>query len=179
VGLINQPMNQDGGNLKGFELAINVPLDMLTTYLDGFGVMLNHSDTRSAVELPAFGFGSVQSPKQTIPLPGLSRKVSNLRVYYEKYGFQIAAAARKRSDFLGQVSDFQDNQQLTFIKGETIVDFQVSYEFQKGYLKGLSLYAQAQNWNNAPYQEFTESPDSVTRRVEYGRTYQFGVGYKF
>jgi iron complex outermembrane receptor protein len=156
-----------------------VPLDMLTTYLDGFGVMLNHSDTRSAVELPAFGFANVQSPKTTIPLPGLSRKVSNLRLYYEKNGFQIAAAARKRSDFLGQVSDFQDNQQLTFVKGETIVDLQASYEFQKGYLKGLSIYAQAQNWNNAPYQEFTESPDSVTRRVEYGRTYQFGVGYKF
>jgi iron complex outermembrane receptor protein len=179
VGLITQPVNGDGGNLKGYELAVNVPLDMLTTYLDGFGVMLNHSDTRSAVELPAFGFANVQSPKTSIPLPGLSRKVSNLRLYYEKAGFQIAAAARKRSDFLGQVSDFQDNQQLTFIKGETIVDFQVSYEFQKGYLKGLSLYAQAQNWNNAPYQEFTESPDSVTRRVEYGRTYQFGLGYKF
>jgi iron complex outermembrane receptor protein len=179
VGLINQPVNQDGGNLKGFELAVNVPLDMLTSYLDGFGVMLNHSDTRSAVELPAFGFGNVQSPKQTIPMPGLSRKVSNLRLYYEKNGFQIAAAARKRSDFLGQVSDFQDNQQLTFIKGETIVDLQASYEFQKGYLKGLSVYAQAQNWNNAPYQEYTESPDSVTRRVVYGRTYQFGVGYKF
>jgi iron complex outermembrane receptor protein len=179
VGLINQPVNQDGGSLKGYELAINVPLDMLTTYLDGFGVMLNHSDTHSAVELPAFGFGNVQSPKTTIPMPGLSRKVSNLRLYYEKNGFQIAAAARKRSDFLGQVSDFQDNQQLTFIKGETIVDLQASYEFQKGYLKGLSVYAQAQNWNNAPYQEYTESPDSVTRRVVYGRTYQFGVGYKF
>jgi iron complex outermembrane receptor protein len=178
-GLITQPINGDGGNLKGYELAVNVPLEMLTPYLDGFGVMLNHSSTSSAVELPAFGFANVQSPKTSIPLPGLSRKVSNLRLYYEKNGFQIAAAARKRSDFLGQVSDFQDNQQLTFIKGETIVDLQASYEFQKGYLKGLSVYAQAQNWNNAPYQEFTESSDSVTRRVEYGRTYQFGVGYKF
>ncbi|WP_229455727.1 TonB-dependent receptor [Massilia sp. KIM] len=178
-GLLTQPVNGDGGSLRGYELALNIPLDLVTPYLDGFGILANHSDTRSKITLPAFGFANVQSPATTIPLPGLSRKVSNLRLYYEKNGFQIAAAARKRSDFLGQVSDFQDNQQLTFIKGETIVDFQVSYEFQKGYLKGLSLFAQAQNWNNAPYQEFTESSDSVTRRIEYGRTYQFGASYKF
>jgi hypothetical protein len=42
----------------------------------------------------------------------------------------VAWAARKRSDFLGQISDFQDNAQLTFVKGETIVDLQASYEFQ-------------------------------------------------
>jgi iron complex outermembrane receptor protein len=178
-GLLTQPTNGDGGSLRGYELAINVPLDMLTQYLDGFGIMANHSNTSSKITLPAFGFANVQSPATSIPLPGLSRKVSNLRLYYEKNGFQVAAAARKRSDFLGQVSDFQDNQQLTFIKGETIVDFQVSYEIQRGFAKGLSLFAQAQNWNNAPYQEFTERSDSVTRRVEYGRTYQFGASYKF
>jgi iron complex outermembrane receptor protein len=178
-GLLTQPINGDGGNIHGFEAAVNVPFSMLTSYLDGFGVMVNYSNTSSAVELPAFGFANVQSPKQTIPLPGLSKQVTNLRLYYEKAGFQVAAAARKRSDFLGQVSDFQDNQQLTFIKGETIVDFQMSYEFQTGMLKGLSLYAQANNWNNAPYQEFTENSSSVTSRTIYGRTYQFGVGYKF
>ncbi|MFL6671745.1 MAG: TonB-dependent receptor [Massilia sp.] len=178
-GLLTQPVNGEGGNIHGFEVAVNVPFSMVSTYLDGFGVMVNHSDTSSAVELPAFGFANVQSPKLTIPLPGLSKKVTNLRLYYEKAGFQIAAAARKRSDFLGQVSDFQDNQQLTFIKGETIVDLQMSYEFQAGALKGLSLYAQANNWNNAPYNEFTEDPGSVTSRTIYGRSYQFGLGYKF
>ncbi|HZX26625.1 MAG TPA: TonB-dependent receptor, partial [Telluria sp.] len=178
-GLFTQPTNGEGGNIHGFELAVNVPFSMFTSYLDGFGALLNHSDTTSAIELPAFGFANVNSPKVSIPLPGLSKRVTNLRLYYEKNGFQIAAAARKRSDFLGTVSDFQDNQQLTFIKGETIVDFQLSYEFQTGYLKGVSLYAQANNWNNAPYQEFTESPDAVTNKVVYGRTYQFGLNYKF
>lgn len=178
-GLFTQPTNGEGGNIHGFELAVNVPFSMFTSYLDGFGALLNHSDTSSAIELPAFGFANVNSPKVSIPLPGLSKRVTNLRLYYEKNGFQIAAAARKRSDFLGTVSDFQDNQQLTFIKGETIVDFQLSYEFQSGYLKGLSVYAQANNWNNAPYQEFTESPDAVTNKVVYGRTYQFGLNYKF
>jgi iron complex outermembrane recepter protein len=179
MGLMTQPQNGDGGNIYGFELAVNVPFSMITPYLDGFGVMVNHSDTRSGIELPEIGFDNVAGDMVSIPLPGLSRKVSNLRLYYEKHGFQVAAAARKRSNFLGQVSDYQDNAQLTFIKGETIVDLQASYEFQSGWLKGVSVYAQAQNWNNAPFLEYTDNPEKPTNRVDYGRTYHFGVNYKF
>jgi len=179
TGLLTQPVNGDGGNIRGFELAVNLPFSMLTEYLDGFGVMVNHSDTKSGIDLPTAGFPNVTATSVRIPLPGLSRKVTNARVYYEKYGFQFAAAARKRSNFLGTVADFQDNQQLTFIKGETIVDLQASYEFQRGWLKGLSVYAQATNWNDAPFQEYTEDPNKVTNKVDYGRTYHFGVNYKF
>jgi len=178
-GLFTQPTNGDGGNLYGYELAVNLPFSMVTPYLDGFGVMVNHSDTRSGIDLPEVGFSNVNGDMTSIPLPGLSRKVTNLRLYYEKNGFQIAAAARKRSSFLGQVSDFQDNAQLTFIKGETIVDLQASYEFQSGWLKGVSVFAQAQNWNNAPFLEFTTDESNPSNRVDYGRTYHFGATYKF
>jgi iron complex outermembrane receptor protein len=179
-GLLTVPRNGNGGKLYGIEVAVNVPFSMLTPMLDGFGVMVNHSDTRSGIELPEIGFANVEAgDKVSIPLPGLSRKVTNMRLYYEAHGFQIAAAARKRSDFLGTVSDYQDNQQLIFIKGETIVDLQASYEFQRGWLKGLSVFAQAQNWNNAAFQEYTVDRNKVTNRVDYGRTYHFGANYKF
>ena len=178
-GLFTQPTNAEGGNIRGWELAANIPFSMVSSYLDGFGMMINHSDTKSGIELPEIGFANVNGDSINIPLPGLSRKVSNLRLYYEKAGFQIAAAARKRSSFLGQVSDFQDNQQLTFIKGETIVDLQASYEIQSGWLKGVSLFAQAQNWNNAPFLEFTTDEENPSNRVDYGRTYHFGASYKF
>jgi iron complex outermembrane recepter protein len=179
MGRFTQPQNGDGGNLHGFELAVNLPFSMITPYLDGFGAMVNHSDTKSSINLPEDGFPNVNGDPITIPLPGLSRKVTNLRLYYEKNGFQIAAAARKRSNFLGQVSDFQDNAQLTFIKGETIVDLQASYEIQSGWLKGTSLFVQAQNWNNAPYLEYTADENNPTYRSDYGRTYHFGASYKF
>jgi iron complex outermembrane receptor protein len=179
VGLLTNPTNGDGGNIHGFELAVNVPFSMLTSYLDGFGVMVNHSDTSSAITLPAVGFANSGFPAATIPLPGLSKKVTNMRLYYEKNGFQIAAAARKRSDFLGQVSDFQDNVALTYIKGETLVDYQISYEFQSGFLKGASVLAQVNNATRTPFQEYTEDRDVITNKVESGRTYQFGLNYKF
>jgi iron complex outermembrane receptor protein len=186
MGRFTQPQNGDGGNLYGYELAVNVPFSMASKYLggfgdylDGFGVMVNHSDTRSSIDLPREGFANVTGSSVSIPLPGLSRKVTNLRLYYEKNGFQVAAAARKRSNFLGQVSDYQDNTQLTFIKGETIVDLQASYEIQSGWLKGTNFFVQAQNWNNAPFLEYTEDPNNPTNRVDYGRTYHFGASYRF
>jgi iron complex outermembrane receptor protein len=179
MGLLTQPMNGEGGSLHGFELAVNVPFSMLTSYLDGFGAMVNYSNTHSGIDLPKIGFENVTGDSIRIPLPGLSREVTNLRLYYEKNGFQIAAAARKRSNFLGMVSDYQDNQQLTFIKGETIVDLQASYEFQTGFMKGVSVYAQATNWNDAPFYEYTSDSNNPTTRTDYGRTYHFGVNYKF
>ncbi|MFL6656826.1 MAG: TonB-dependent receptor [Massilia sp.] len=180
VGLMTKPMNGDGGNIHGFELSVNIPFSLFTSYLDGFGASLNHSDTSSKISLPAVGFATQNVNPASIPLPGLSKKVSNLRMYYEKDGFQFAWAARKRSDFLGQISDFQDNAQLTFVKGETIVDLQASYEFQRGFLKGTSLFIQANNWNNTPYTEFNGTDrNNVSYTTKYGRTYYFGASYKF
>jgi iron complex outermembrane receptor protein len=127
----------------------------VSTYLDGFGASANFSNTESGIELPAVGFATQGVGSVKIPLPGLSKRVTNLRMYYEKNGFQFAWAARRRSDFLGQISDYQDNAQLTFVKGETIIDLQASYEFQQSFLKGLSVYVQANNWNNTPTRSTT------------------------
>jgi iron complex outermembrane receptor protein len=179
IGLMTAPRNGEGGNLHGFELALNIPFSMITPWLDGFGVMVNHSDTSSQITLPSAGFSNVANAPLSIPLPGLSKKVSNLRLYYEKAGFQLAWAARKRSDFLGQVSDYQDNQQLTMVKGETIVDVQASYEFQSGWLKGLSVFFQGNNMNNTPFQEFDLATGNITNKITYGKAYFAGMTYKF
>ncbi len=179
VGLLDQPINGTGGNIKGIELALNVPLSMVSSWLDGFGVQVNHSSTSSSVQLPTSGFSVESVTPVTIPLPGLSKQVTNFRFYYEAHGLQIAVAQRKRSDFLGEISDFQDNRQLTFIKGESIVDLQVSYEFDSGWLKGLSLLAQGNNMTNSKFQRYSSSPNEITESIKYGKTYLFGVNYKF
>ena len=180
VGNLTVPRNLDGGTIHGIELSVNVPFSMFTPYLDGFGAALNHSDTKSGITLPASGFATQNVNPTRIELPGLSRKVSNLRLYYEKFGFQFAWAARKRTDFLGSISDFQDNSQLTYIKGDTVIDLQASYEVQSGMFKGVSVFATANNWNNTPYEEYNGvDRNSPTFKTTYGRTYQFGANYKF
>jgi iron complex outermembrane recepter protein len=179
TGMVTSPVNGEGGNVRGFEVALNVPFSLLTPALDGFGILVNHSDTSSSVSLPASGFSVENVGVTNIPLPGLSKQVTNLRIYYEKYGFQVAVAQRQRSDFLGEISDYQDNRQLTFIKGESILDFQLGYEFQTSYLKGLGLSFQANNLTNADYIRYSNTPDNISEKKKFGKTYLFSVNYKF
>ncbi|WP_431258045.1 TonB-dependent receptor [Roseateles chitinivorans] len=185
VGFLTQPMNGQGGNMKGVEVSVNLPLNMLSDWLDGFGTSLNYSYTDSSVRLPTSGFVTPQNGpvfKDSVPeigLPGLSKRVATVRFYYEKNGWQLAWAAHRRSDFIGQILDYRSDSQFTFIKSETIVDMQLGYEFQSGWMKGLSVLLQGHNMTNAPFQEYTTDPNVITNKVKYGKTYRLGLNYKF
>lgn len=179
VGFLRQAVNGTGGSINGLELAVNVPLSMLTPALDGFGVAVNYSNTDSAVELPTSGFATADVGSITIPLPGLSKEVTNLRAYYENHGFQIALAQRNRSSYLGEIKDYQDKSQLTFIKAESQLDLQLAYEFQAGMAKGLSLLAQASNLTNQEQVRYDPSTGNTTERKKFGTSYLFGLNYKF
>lgn len=178
VGVFTQPVNGSGGSIKGVELAVNVPLSLAAQWLDGFGVAVNYSNTSSSVSLPASGFSTQNVNTPTIQLPGLSKQVTNLRAYYEKYGFQIAVAVRKRSDFLGSINDYQDRNQLVNIKGSTGVDFQTSYEFSSGWLKGLSILAQGSNMTNPWFSYYDSASGQTTDRKKFGKSYLLGLNYK-
>ncbi len=177
LGVANVPTNGSGGRISGVELSVNVPFNLVLQPLDGFGVQLNYSNTGSSISLPASGFATSAATTK-ISIPGMSKQVTNMRLYYEKAGFNISVAERVRSDFVGSISDFQDNRTLTYIKGETTVDLQASYEIQSGYLKGLSLLVQGNNMTNAAFQEYTTNPGTITNKIKFGKTYLFGVNYK-
>jgi iron complex outermembrane receptor protein len=185
IGFLTMPQNGNGGNMHGYELAVNLPFALATQWLDGFGIAANYSFTDSSVRLPTSGFVSPSNAPvfngavSEIGLPGLSKNVSSVRVYYENHGLQLAWAAHRRSSFVGQILDYRSDSQFTFIKGETIVDLQASYEFQQGWLKGASVFLQGHNWTNTPFQEYTSDPNQITNKVVYGRTYTFGLNYKF
>lgn len=171
LGRFSQPRNGSGGRISGIELAVSMPLNLVTPVLDGFGVVASYSDTSSAIK----PFGDAD----TRPLPGLSKQVSTLTAYYEKYGFSARVAQRKRSDFVGEIEGFGADRAYTYIKGESIVDVQLGYEFQSGFAKGLSLLFQMNNATNAKYQEYQNTPDNITKTDKYGKTYLFGATYKF
>jgi len=179
TGILTKPINGSGGNIRGFEFSVSVPFSMALQALDGFGVVVNHSNTSSSINLPTSGFSVNDVGTSTIPLPGLSRKVTNAKVYFEKFGFQVAYARRSRSDFLGEITDFQDNRQLTYIKGEAITDLQLGYGVEAGRLKGLSVIYQISNLGNAEFKRYKETPANIIETIKYGKTQLIGVNYKF
>lgn len=171
LGEFTQPFNGTGGKVEGIELAVSVPLNMLTPVLNGFGVVASYSDTKSAIQ--PFGVGD------TRPLPGLSREVTQLTAYYEQHGFSARVASRKRSAFIAEIEGFGADREFKYARGETLVDLQFGYEIQRGPAKGLNFLLQVNNLNNEPYREFDGGTGRDTKLDEYGRTILFGVNYKF
>jgi TonB-dependent receptor len=175
IGNYSAPYNGNGGTLKGLELSASLPLGMVTKTLDGFGVQASHtySDSTIAIEDPSSNIGT------NIPLPGLSKHVTNLTFYYEKAGFEARVNQRKRSDFVGEIGNFSNDRTLRYVVGENVIDFQVGYNFTQGTLKGLGLVAQVNNLRNAAYETYAGSRNQQLEYQKYGRTILVGANYKF
>ena len=174
IGIYTAPVNGSGGNMKGVEFAASLPFSLVTRYLDGFGVVANVAQNSSAVTLPDTTNGGSGS----MALPGLSKRAASLTLYYEKAGFSARVAERYRSDFIGEVSDYSGARELTYFQGEKVIDLQLSYEFQTGSLKGLSVLAQMTNVNDAPYMRYRKTKDNVIEDKRFGRNVMIGLNYK-
>jgi iron complex outermembrane receptor protein len=172
------PKNGKGGKIYGWELTLNAPFDLVSPMLSGFGAYISHSDTHSSVNIPNSAGGSAT----TMGLPGLSRRVTNLSVYYEKNGFSARVGNRIRSDFIGEYTTNEYERKLTYVKGESILDLQLGYEFREGSLKGLSLTLQANNVTDAKFQKYRLNADGnkeISSTAQYGKAYSLGATYRY
>ncbi|WP_115046954.1 TonB-dependent receptor [Xanthomonas arboricola] len=179
TGTFSAPFNGKGGTLRGVELTASLPLDLLFAPLEGFGIQasatFNDSDVKIRDPESASSVGDGE-----ISLPGLSERVYNLTAYYEHKGFEARVSQRRRSDFIGEIGNFNGNRTLRYVVGENITDAQISYNFSEGSsLSGLTLLLQASNLSNSPYRTYAETRDRPLEYIEWGRTFVLGVNYKF
>ncbi|WP_374610119.1 TonB-dependent receptor [Thermomonas sp.] len=173
IGKINQPINGEGGNIRGLELTASVPLDLLWSPLNGLGIIATYSDTNSSIR--PNGPGTVE------PLSGLSKYVSNATLYYERGGFSARYSRRTRSAFRGETRGFGADYQTISIAGETVQDAQLNYNFTRGALEGLSLYLQVSNIGDEPFAAYNDGDPAnrPEKYFEYGKTTLVGFSYKF
>ena len=89
---------------------------------------------------------------------------------------------RKRSAFKGDVYGLGFATTQVDIKGETIWDAQVGYDFGEGgveSLDGLSITFQVQNITEEPFLSLQGDSDLQVRDYQdYGRTFLLGFSYK-
>lgn len=179
TGTFSSPQNGKGGTLRGLELTASLPLDMFTDALRGFGVQASATFNDSDIEiLDPESASSVGS--DPIALPGLSDRVYNFTAYFERNGFEARVSQRRRSDFIGEIGNFNGNRTLRYVVGENVTDAQVSYTFSdSSTMAGLTLLLQGTNLTNEPYRTYAGTTDRPLEYVEWGRTYMLGVNYKF
>jgi iron complex outermembrane receptor protein len=181
IGSFTRPENGTGGRMQGLELSGVFEGNLLTHALDGFGVQGNFSLTNSS--LPVSAVSTIPGSPST--LPGLSRKVANLAVFYEKHGWSARIAERYRSSFTGEAVALFDQLGYQKILADKQTDLQLGYAFNEGRWSGLSVLLQVNNVTNSPLktQQISALPNNlqIGRPLEYdtyGRTVMFGVNYK-
>jgi iron complex outermembrane recepter protein len=178
IGTFTAPYNGNGGKLRGTELTASVPFSMFSSALTGFGISASASFNSSSIKIQdpdsATSVGSGD-----ITLPGLSKRVYNLTVYYERAGFEARVSQRKRSDFIGEIGNFSGSRTLRYVEGEDIVDAQVGYTFDGGALKGLGLLFQVNNLTDADYKTYAGTKDRPLETIKWGRSYLLGANYRF
>lgn len=167
-GIISGPTNGSGGKISGVEISASLPFEVISPMLDGFGLIVSGAFNNSSVNPGGTGEVSV---------PGLSKKVINSTIYYEKHGFSARISNRYRGDFVGEVPDYTNSLQTRNVRAESILDAQLGYTFEDGLAKGLSLNLSASNITNEPF--FMYKGDNVVREEKYGATYMFGISYKW
>lgn len=178
VGNYTAPFNGKGGRLSGVELSGSLPLDLLAPTLKGFGIVASASfnDSNIAIKDPD---SSSSVGSGNIALPGLSKHVSNLTAYYENDGFEVRISQRRRSDFIGEIGNFNGSRVLRYVVGENITDAQVGYTFNQGAYKGLGLLLQVNNLGDAAYKTYAGTKDRPLEYIKWGRTVLLGANYKF
>lgn len=174
-GLFTQYVNGQGGRVDGVELTASLPGEFVSHYLSGFGVMASAAETDSSISIPGVVAGI---SSKGVPLPGLSKTVWQLTLYYEKHGFSARIATRYRSDYVGEIQGFGDARALQYVRHEQLTDFQAGYDFGSGRVNGLSLIFQVNNMTNTPYIDYSGSQNRVLDYQTYGRVYFLGAKYK-
>jgi iron complex outermembrane recepter protein len=161
---VSTPGNAEGGVIKGLEFQVNLPFEVFSEALDGFGMTANFAQNASEIEFA----DSRAGPSE---LPGLSKTTANLAFYYEKYGFQARISSRYRSSFLQEIVAFDANIERRVSDPENIIDAQIGYTFPEGsMLNGLSVQLQGLNLGEEAW---------ITYYDEYGTTWMLGATYRF
>ncbi len=169
LGFFKVPVNGQGGDIQGVELAVQFSGDLISDAIRDFGIVANYSHTTSSVK--ADGVNEIK-------IPGLSEDVANITGYYENENFSVRVSNRYRSEFLGEVAGFGGDRNFRTIQDESVLDAQIGYVFT-GRLEGLTLMLQGFNLTDEPLGSFDNEDERFVRdNQRYGRSYMVGVSYR-
>ena len=171
----NGPTNIEDGSIQGVELAGRFSFADFgaSGALEGFGINAAYTYADAEIDL---GDGI------TSGIPGYSKHTGSAEVYFERWGFRARLNGRHRSGFVSEIQQFDGNLDGQRALKETVLDAQIGYEWASGILEGLSVNFEMYNITDEPFRTVQQTgPESVfvSRREDYGTTYNFTLAKKF
>ncbi|MGE0392676.1 MAG: TonB-dependent receptor [Vicinamibacterales bacterium] len=158
---ITQPRNGDAATLWGAELAFQNQLRFLPKPFDGIGVYANYTMTDSTATFPDRTGDST--------LPGQSRHLGNLSLWYEKSGFSGKASWNFHGKYIDQVgaSAAED----VYYDNHTQLDVNISQRV----FKKAQIFADFLNLTNAPLRYYIGITTRPIQEEYYRWWSRFGV----
>jgi len=159
------PINLTEANLTGMEFAYQTVFDSLPSPFDGLL-------TIASLTLQD---GDAEIDGRSIPLPRLSENIGSLIIGYDKYGLDLRAAISYRSEYLddlnegGEGIDRYEDDYFRF-------DFTAQYDITDQ----IEVQFEANNLFDEPAEYYlNDSRRRLSQFEEYGRTFRFGVRYRY
>ncbi|WP_394664305.1 TonB-dependent receptor domain-containing protein [uncultured Sphingomonas sp.] len=160
----NQPLNLLSGDVKGLEVAAQLPLSYVTGTLDGFGLFGNYTYI-DAPSIPRTQGG------QAFPLDGVARHNYNVGAYFEKYGVGVRGSYSYRGRYSNGGGTFGDG---NFVQPYGQLDGSISYKLTEN----VDLSADVTNLlNEKSYQD--NSFGLLSYSGFTGRRFTGGVRMRF
>jgi iron complex outermembrane receptor protein len=170
-GAATRRVNGSGGYIRGIEATVSLPFGQFADALDGFGLIVSGAKNQSSIIVNG----------ERIDVPGLSKRVINSTLYFEKAGFNARVSNRDRGEFIGEVPAFDATLTLNNVAAESILDAQVGYEFRDGPMEGLSINLQGTNLTDEPFvlTQVNTPSDQIIKYQKYGAIYSLALTYRF
>ncbi len=160
----------DGGYIRGLELAATKTFDDLPGVFSGLGFNANYSYTESEASIGGGGL----FPEQDLPLPGLSKNVWSATLFWDIGSFSTYANVRYRDDYIF-IMPVPGSTTPVRAKEYTTVDWQASYAFENGVSVVLQVNNLTDEANKVDYGVNSQLGEYKT----FGRQMYLGVDYKF
>lgn len=161
--------NDNGGYIRGFELAYMTTFTWLPGVFSGLGINANYAYTESETSIDGGG----NFPNQQLPLPGLSKNVWSATVFWDIDRFSTYLNTRYRDEYVFSGTS-PGGASLQWAEEYTVMDWQASWLFDNG----IGLVAQVNNLTDEKNSTNFGSPWAVGEVKNFGRQYFFGLNYR-
>lgn len=171
--LFSQPVNTEGGPLKGIEVSYQQPFSFLPGFLKHTGAIFNVTVVDSKID-----YISARSPTGFVQndLVGLSKNAFNATLYYEDEKFSARVSAAYRDKYLTAVPSGTSTNDIDGVRSTTTIDASASYAINKR----LKLTFEGLNLTDEFNDQYTDSVrNSVYVYSHTGRQFNFGLRYSF
>jgi TonB-dependent receptor len=169
---VTQPVNSNGGNLKGFEVNWQQPLSFLPGAWSHFGYIVNYTYVSSNVEY--LTSTTPGAPTVNAALVGLSKNAANATLYYETDRWSVRGSLAYRAGYLTQVPG-TDGNPYHGTNSTLNVDMQASINIRPN----LKLSVEGVNLTDEFNDQYVGASDRLNVHTHSGRTYFVGLRYNF